>query len=91
MELYKDLYLYLCYLGSTANIFAKSFQNIIFFFRESVANKLTQLNAQPESQNLSFINNHLVYSNFVYPLLGDKLVFNLSLDLSEMGSFSLSL
>ena len=42
-------------------------------------------------QTLSFINNHLVYSSFVYPFLGDKLVFNLPLDLSGMGSFSVSL
>ena len=95
-EAFPGHYLYQCAPCFYNNIFAKSFGNNVFFsFGEYVANKLANINAKHESQNpsaaFSFINNNnLVYISFVYPFLGDKLVFHLLLDLSGMGSFSLS-
>ena len=69
--------------------------NFLFIVGEYDTNKLAKINAQHESQNLSFnfsfINTNLVNISFVYPFLGDKRVVTLLLDLSGMGSFSLSM
>ena len=69
-------------------------QLLPFSFGEFVANKLAKHNAQHQPQNprtaFSFITNNLISISFVYPMLGNKVAFNLLADLSGVGSFGLS-